>query len=325
MSDEARSPGFTASVGSRDGTPPVDIVKPFLKWVGGKTQMIHDVSALFPGEINNYHEPFVGGGSVLLAMLSKRKQGAIRLSGAIYASDLNANLIWLYKHVQSNPDGLIDRVKALSDELSACTGTVVHRKPTSMEEARTSPESYYYWVRSRFNSLSNEERESVDASAMLLFLNKTCFRGVYREGPNGFNVPFGNYKRPSILDATHIRAVSALIREVVFTHRSFGDSLAHLEANDFVYLDPPYAPLHPTSFVSYTSDGFHPTHHAQLFQLCTGMSAKGVKMLMSNADVALVRDAFPSPAFNTQVINCRRAIHSRQPDARSDEVLITNV
>jgi DNA adenine methylase len=201
----------------------------------------------------------------------------------------------------------------------------VHRTPTTREDALTSPESYYYWVRSRFNQRPNDEPPSVDASAMLLFLNKTCFRGVYREGPRGFNVPFGHYTRPSILDAAHIRTVSALIREVVFTHRPFGDSLAQLESGDFVYLDPPYAPQNPTSFVSYTSDGFDLTHHTQLFQRCAAMSAMGVKMLMSNADVALVRNAFPSPPFTTKVINCRRAIHSRQPNARTDEVLITNV
>lgn len=301
-----------------------EIIKPFMKWVGGKTQIIHDVIALFPKEMNNYHEPFLGGGSVLLALLSHKKHGTIKITGKIYASDVNSNLISLYQHVQSNPDGLIAEVKTLADEFATCTGDVVNRKASTLEEARTSPESYYFWIRSRFNALTKEERTSVAASAMLLFMNKTCFRGVYREGPNGFNVPFGNYKNPSILDEQHIKTVSELIKDVVFTARSFQDSLCGVAADDFVYLDPPYAPEHDTSFVSYTSDGFNLENHTALFQLCATMNTKRVKLLMSNAEVKLVTDAFPAPTYTTKIISCRRAIHSKDPDARTNEVLITN-
>ena len=302
----------------------MEIVKPFMKWVGGKTQIIHDVIALFPKEMNNYHEPFLGGGSVLLALLSHKRNGTISIAGRIYASDLNSNLIALYKNIQSNADALISEVTNLSDEFANCKGTVVNRKAASIEEARTSPESYYFWIRSRFNALSESERTSVPASAMLLFMNKTCFRGVYREGPKGFNVPFGNYKNPSILDEAHIRLVSDLIRDVVFTNCSFSDSLTKVVSGDFVYLDPPYAPENVTSFVSYTSDGFNLDNHNMLFELCDDMNAKNVRMLMSNADVKLVRDAFPSPPYNVKIVSCRRAIHSKKPDARTNEVLITN-
>jgi DNA adenine methylase len=193
-----------------------------------------------------------------------------------------------------------------------------------MEEALTSPESYYFWIRSKFNSLSKQERTSIGASAMLLFMNKTCFRGVYREGPNGFNVPFGNYKNPAILDEEHIRMISTLVKDVVFTNCSFSVALTNIVSGDFVYMDPPYAPENETSFVSYTADGFNLDNHKTLFKLCGDMKSKNVKMLMSNAEVKLVKEAFPNPLYTTKIISCRRAIHSKEPDARTNEVMITN-
>lgn len=302
-------------------------IKPFIKWVGGKTQIINDVMRLFPREMNNYHEPFLGGGSVLLALLSHKKNGTIKVNGIIYASDLNANLISLYQNIQTSPDELINAVEALVEEFSECTkagGTEVNRNALTAEEARSSPESYYFWIRGRFNALTGEERTTSTASAMLLFMNKTCFRGLYREGPHGFNVPFGNYKNPTVLDAAHIRTVSDLIQGVVFNISSFDDSLTRSQPSDFVYLDPPYAPETDKSFVGYTAGGFGVDDHVRLFQTCKTMNTNNVSLLMSNAEVDLVKDAFPSPAYTTEIISCRRAINSKKPGGRTNEVLITN-
>ena len=295
----------------RPCTKPQALIKPFLKWVGGKTQIIEQVLEHFPQEITNYHEPFLGGGSVLLAVLSTKKPGTV------YASDLNINLIGLYKNIQSNLPSFLEELKALTTAFTNCKGTEVNRSPKSLEEA-TSQESYYYWIRNTFNALSKEERLTPKASAMMLFMNKTCFRGVYREGPKGFNVPFGHNKNPAVYDEAHLKQISALIKNVVFTCQGFEESLKKVTPTDFVYLDPPYAPENETSFVSYTADGFSLENHNKLFKLC-----KATKFLMSNADVKLVKDAFPAP-YKTKIISCKRRINSKDPSAVSNEVLISN-
>lgn len=301
------------------------IIKPIIKWVGGKTQIIEDVMELFPTHIKgNYYEPFLGGGSVLLAFLSYIKDGKNSVSGKIYASDLNSNLTGLYKNIQTNPDALISELSRLSREYNSCTGVEVNRKPVTIEEAMLSHESYYYWTRSQFNRLTKGERMGVLGSAMLVFMNKTCFRGVYREGPNGFNVPFGNYTNPGIFDEDHIREVSALIKDVVFEETSFEGVLEKVKKDDFVYLDPPYAPETATSFVGYTADGFTIEDHTKLFKMCNTVCECGGKLLMSNADVSLVKDAFPEPTYETKIILCRRAINSKNPEAKTNEVLIRN-
>ena len=298
------------------------LIKPFLKWVGGKTQLIDDVIALFPNKIRSYHEPFLGGGSVLLAVLSNVRAGRVTVTGPIKASDINVNLINLYKNIQSKPDEFIAEVNKLAAEFSKATGTTVNRKPQTLEEALTSPESYYFWTRTRFNALEPAAKAQPSGSAAIYFMNKTCFRGVYREGPNGFNVPYGNYKNPTIIDEEHIRTVSALIKDVIFTAQPFSASLDYkFTKDDFIYLDPPYAPENATSFVSYTADGFDLDAHNALFAL---IKSKKARFLLSNADVPLVKVAFPEPTYKTKTVSARRAINSKNPEAKTNEVLITN-
>jgi DNA adenine methylase len=294
--------------------------KPFLKWVGGKTQILQEVLALFPTELATYHEPFLGGGSVLLGLLSKVRAGEILLNGAVYASDANPALISLYKHLQTQPDALIASLKGLVDayvRASQHQPQMLYRGPKTAEEGATSQESFYYWTRSRFNAMGPED---LDAAAMFLFLNKTCFRGLYREGPNGFNVPFGHYKNPSVYDADELRAVSDLIQGVIFTCQDVQAALLEVGRDDFIYLDPPYAPENATSFVGYTSDGFSLEAHQALFSRLKNLSL--TKFLLSNADVPLVTDAFPG--YQKKVVEARRAINSKNPESRTKEVLIWN-
>jgi len=306
--------------------PPLSIhesvMKPFLKWVGGKTQILEEILSRFPASMTNYHEPFLGGGSVLLGVLSKQKQGTLTITGTVYASDINPILVGLYQTLQREPDQLIHEMRRIMAAFSECRAETVNRTPATEQEALGNRESYYYWVRAQFNQMSAEEKVSARGSAMMLFLNKTCFRGVYREGPRGFNVPYGNNKNPGIMDEAHLRAISELIRHVVFQAQPFQTSLTSITPGDFAYLDPPYAPETDTSFVSYTASGFNEENHRVLFARCHELRIQSVRWMMSNADVTQVREAFPLP-YHTTVLSCRRAIHSKKPDAKTNEVMIT--
>lgn len=287
--------------------------KPFIKWVGGKSQIIDNVLSLFPNTMENYYEPFLGGGSVLLAVLSAVKEGHIAIKGRIYASDVNPALIGLYTNIQRDVDGFIREVRRLMAEFAEC--------PENAQK-----EAYYYQLRNRFNNFRTaEERASMPASATLLFLNKTCFRGLYREGPRGFNVPYGNNKNPSIMSEDYIREISALIQPVEFSCKSFEESMKSIGAGDFAYFDPPYAPLVETSFVSYTANGFDMEKHRTLFRFCERMTQSGIRFVLSNSDVKMVRDAFPAEKYFTQILSCKRRINAKSPESKTNEVLIMNI
>jgi len=295
------------------------IATPLLKWVGGKTQIIDHVLDTFPSELDDYYEPFLGGGSVLLAVLSLEQQGKLKINGKVVASDLNKHLIDFYKNIQGNPGEVISELKKIVSEYSNCIGKTINRKPSTHEDAMTSPESYYYWIRRQFNE---NQDDSPRSSATFLFINKTCFRGMYREGPNGYNVPYGNYKSKFTIDEKHINEVSLLIKNVQFKHCPFDEALEGIKRRDFAYIDPPYAPETESSFVSYTSDGFSLEKHKHLFELCNKMMSNHIKFTMSNADVLLVREAFVSHHYHIKTIECRRAINAKNPESKTNELLI---
>jgi DNA adenine methylase len=299
--------------------------KPIIKWVGGKTQILDKLISEFPTEINNYRETFVGGGSVLLSFLSLVKNGRICLHGDIYAYDLNEPLIYMYKNIQSNHHELYDKIKYLINEFNSCNNEKeVNRKSTTLEEALLSKENYYYWIRSKYNCLSQYEKTTTIGSAMFIFLNKTCFRGVFRVGPRGFNVPYGNYNLPEIINREHLQEIHELIQNVKFECLDFKHSLLSTQPNDFTYLDPPYAPETSTSFVKYTENGFNVENHKHLFQLIHQHTQENKKIMLSNSDVSLVRDNFCNEKYNILSIMCKRAIHSKTPDAKAKEVIIKN-
>ena len=301
------------------------IQKPPLKWAGGKTQIIDSIINEFPKNINNYHELFLGGGSVLLAVLSLQSQDKLKIKGKIYAYDINPNLINLYINIQNNKDELYDHISKYMKVYDSCDGNIINRKAKTIEEAKSSKESYYYWMRKEFNELRKTDESSVKVSALLLILNKTCFRGIYREGPNGFNVPYGHYKTtPVIIKKENLDKICELIRNVSFQCLDFRESIKKVKKDDFVYLDPPYVPESKTSFVGYTSDGFNLEMHNKLFDGIINLDKANIniKFVMSNANVDFVKERFKD--YKCQEINARRAINSKKPQSVTKELIIGN-
>jgi len=294
------------------------IQKPFIKWVGGKTQIISHIIPMIPTEICNYHELFLGGGSVLLAVLSLQKQKKIVIKNKVYAYDINKTLINVYKHVQNNKNKLYEYVNSYIKEYDSIKGDIVNRKAISIEDAKTSKESYYYWIRNKYN---NMDKNTIEYSALFMFINKTCFRGMYREGPNGYNVPYGHYKKtPSIITKTNLDYISNLIKNVEFIHSDFSSSIKNVKKGDFVYLDPPYAPQNETSFVCYVANGFNLEKHKTLFSEIKKLGK--IKFIMNNAKVNLVMNSFKD--YESKDITARRAINSKKPGSTTTEVIIYN-
>lgn len=302
----------------------IHVPKPILKWVGGKTQILEKLVDDFPIEINHYREIFLGGGSVLLSLLSYVKSGIIKIHGNIYAYDINEPLINIYKNIQTHHNELYDILQNIIVEFNACGNGEITRKPKNLEEAKSAKENYYYWIRSEYNKLSPLDKNTLTGSAMFIFLNKTCFRGVFRVGPNGFNVPYGNYNNPEIINKEHLEEIHDLIQNVIFECSDFTTSLAQVEPHDFVYLDPPYAPETATSFVGYTENGFTLEHHNSLFRFIHELTETNKKIMLSNADVSLVRENFTNEKYNITSILCKRSINSKNPDAKAKEVIIKN-
>jgi DNA adenine methylase len=305
-------------------TKKIHIPKPILKWVGGKTQIIDKLITDFPVEINNYREAFLGGGSVLLTLLSYVKSGIIKIQGNIYAYDLNEALIYIYKNIQTRHNELYDILQTIITDFNECGNGEINRTPTNILEAKIAKENYYYWIRSEYNKLCLTDKKNILGSAMFIFLNKTCFRGVFRVGPKGFNVPYGHYNNPEIINKEHLEEIHNLIQNVVFECCDFNTSLTVVEPNDFVYLDPPYAPETDTSFVGYTENGFNIENHNNLFKLIHKLTETNKKTMLSNADVSLVRKNFTNEKYNITSVLCKRAINSKNPGAKAKEVIIKN-
>jgi DNA adenine methylase len=275
---------ISPSANERNRTP-----RPFLKWAGGKGQLLSQLAPLLPAEpVRRYFEPFVGGGAMFFAMEPR----------VAILSDINPELIDVYTAVQRDVEGLI---AALA--------------PHRYEEA------YYYEVR----AWDPAELPLLDRAARTIYLNRAGFNGLYRlNSKGGFNVPFGRHTNPTLCDAPNLRACSRALADAHIEVRRFDAILDHAEPSDFVYLDPPYVPLSATSnFTSYSATSFDEPEQRELAEVFRELTRRGVKAMLSNSNAPLVHELYEG--FDIQLVSARRNINSKATSRHAiHEVLVRN-
>ena len=310
-------------------------IYPFIKWLGGKSQILESVFNEFPKIMLNYYEPFIGGGSVLFNLLNKLEKKEIIVNN-IYISDINKDLIDLYLSVKNNYKQLIKYLQKFKNNYEKANiikkDKVVRKKiiikKTLKANIKEGKENVYYFYRSIFNKLKmNKSNKIIKKSALFIFLNKTCFRGVYRENASGiFNVPYGNNINVSMFDETNLKRISELLNkyDVQFSVQNFYDLKQTIKytKNSFIYFDPPYFPENETSFTSYTSNDFDKEQHDKLIDFCKYIDSKNSKFLLSNSNTNYIKDNLKKYKIN--IIDCKRQINSINPAATTKEVLIYN-
>ncbi len=250
----------------------MELVKPFVKWAGGKGSLLPQLKKFYPFEINNvkidrYVEPFVGGGAVLINILQKYD------IKEAYAFDINMDLINCYNVIKSKVEELIKELDSKEKDF------------IKLENEKR--EKYFYKVRDEYNSYNLEENNiSVKRASEFIFLNRTCFNGLYRVNKNGkFNVPCGKYKNPTICDSSNLRNLSYLIRNVNFQYGDYKKSEKYIDSNTFVYFDPPYRPLSNTSgFTSYTKEDFNDENQKELAKYYKLLDERNAKLMLSNSN-----------------------------------------
>ena len=291
--------------------------KPFIKWVGGKGQLLPEINKLYPIElgknINKYAEIFLGGGAVLFDILSKYKLDEV------YISDKNLELINTYKSIRDNIDILIKSLKEMEEEY------------ISLDDENR--KIYYYEKRQKYNKLKiNIEENNIEKASLFIFLNKTCFNGLYRVNKKGkFNVPMGAYKKPKICDEENLKNVSLTLRNVKIVYADYRKSEKFIDGKTFVYIDPPYRPLNITSsFTSYTENDFNDKEKIELAEYINVLNKKGAKIVISNSDPKNndIDDNFFDKLYDNYNINRVKATRMLNSNASLrgaiNELLITN-
>ena len=289
------------------------IAKPFLKWAGGKTQLIDDIKKRIPSTLSadfSYVEPFVGSGAVLFWMLHQFPK-----MKTIVINDINQDLINVYSIIATHPKELIDILQVMQSEYH------------SLEEKQEEKRSYYNQHREKFNTRSSS---AVQQAALLIFLNKTCFNGLYRVNrKNEYNVPIGSYYKPTICDAENILAVSEALQKVEILCGDFQQTIAYAKENTLFYFDPPYKPLNQTSsFNTYAKEGFDDNEQVRLRDFCMQLDALNCSWILSNSDLQSQNDPFFDKLyadFNINRVNAKRSINSKaEKRGVLTELLITN-
>lgn len=271
------------------------LIRPVIKWVGGKRQIIKQIAPYIPPTFSTYYEPFLGGGAVLLALQPKKA----------VVNDINSELMNLYVVIKDNVEDLITDLKKHKNEAD-----------------------YFYQIREldrqkdKYQNLTPIQRAS-----RIIYLNKTCYNGLFRVNKTGeFNTPFGHYKNPNIVNGATLRAVSDYFNtaEIDFFCGDFAESLQKVKKDDFVYLDPPYDPLSDTAnFTGYSRGGFGQIEQIRLKELCDRLNEKKVKFLLSNSATDFIKELYQE--YRIEVVQASRLINSKA-DKRGEinELLIMN-
>jgi len=261
------------------------MARPFIKWAGGKTQLLPDLLRHAPQRFGRYHEPFIGSAALFFALHS---QG--RLHAGAVLSDSNAELIGVYRTVRDDVEPLIDALR--------------------MHAAHAGERDYFYEIRGWDRRPDWTRRSPVERAARMIFLNKTCFNGLHRVNRSGhFNVPFGRYDRPTVCDEPNLRAASGALQGVELLVADFESVLERVAPGDLVYFDPPYLPISTTSlFTAYTRDTFGPTQHRRLAAVFAALVEHGCHTVLSNSSNSLVAELYGN--FPMSEVAARRAINS---------------
>ena len=293
-------------------------IKPFVKWAGGKGSLLNQLNNYYPLELKNgkiecYIEPFVGGGAVLIDILQNYDVKEA------YAFDINIDLINSYNVIKNNFEELITNLKLLEKEY--------------LNLEKDDRKKYFYNIRKQYNSYRiTKDEMSLQKAIEFIFLNRTCFNGLYRVNKNGdFNVPMGNYKNPTICDEENLRALSELIKNVNFEYGDYKASQKYIKKNTFVYFDPPYRPLNITSgFTSYTKEDFDDENQKELALYYKELNNNNVKVMLSNSNPKNTNkeDCFFEniyKGFNINEVYAKRMINANS-NGRGEisELLITN-
>lgn len=277
---------------TRRARPSLEPASPVVKWAGGKTKLLEEILQRRPARFRRYYEPFLGGGAVFFRMAPAQ---------AVLA-DVNADLMNTYRCIAQQVDDVIRRL-------------TVHRERHD--------EAYYYGTRERWNQRTGAQAD-VDRAAMFIYLNKTCYNGLYRVNRKGlFNVPMGRYSAPRIFEPEALRAASRLLARADLRCGTYEAAVDSARAGDFVYFDPPYQPVSSTAnFTSYTADSFGEKDQARLAEVARSLAERGVSVMVSNSDTPLIRELYDG--FQIDRVLCARAINSRASSRGSvAEVLIT--
>ena len=271
-------------------------VAPFVKWAGGKRQLIPQIRERMPEKYNDYYEPFVGGGAVIFDLLPANA----------LINDINKALINTYRTICNEPDAFLKEVNRLDNDM--------------WEDGK----KYYYSIREHYNDKLMRSEYDVELAALFVFINKHCFNGLYRVNGKGlFNVPYNNSRRVSI-DEEAIMTASGYLKGVTIIDGDFEQACKNAKKGDFVFIDSPYAPLNPTSFESYTKEGFDIESHKRLAKLYDELTARGCYCMLTNHNTKLINELYGNKDYKIDVVSVKRMINSDASNRVGEEVIICN-